>query len=400
MVNNYLFIAINKEKQKIKGQVEATNVDELRMIISYHDYYLVKYKLIKNTKQRFIENKIRTKDIKEFCKNMALMLKTGQSLVTVLELLEVTTTNKTLKEMITFSKTEMLNGKSFSSCIKKYKKYFSNMFISMIEIGEKSSSLMEVFLYLSRYYENHNKIKSKVVNALFYPMILLFLAIIIVFVMSLFVLPMYEGIFRENNIELPLVTKLLFIISNFLSSNLILVLLGLILFILTSILLLTSRKGKMIINSFLSHVPFISKIYKILNIYIISSSLEIMINNKLTIVDAVAILVNSLNNNFLVKKFKWVYDELRRGQTLSKSLDSFKYFPKMFIEMIKNGENANHLALELQNSSEYYYQKVNDLLTKLTVFIEPLMIIFISIFVGGIMASVFIPMLSLLSSIG
>jgi type IV pilus assembly protein PilC len=68
----------------------------------------------------------------------------------------------------------------------------------MIEIGEKSSSLMEVFLYLSRYYENHNKIKSKVVNALFYPMILLFLAIIIVFVMSLFVLPMYEGIFREN----------------------------------------------------------------------------------------------------------------------------------------------------------------------------------------------------------
>ena len=399
-MNSYQFIAINKEKQKIKGQVEASSAQELRMIISYHDFYLVKYKLLKKTKQKFIQNKIHQKDIKEFCKNMAMMMKTGQSLIMVLELLEATTRNRTLKEMISYTKNEMKNGKSFSSCIKKYKKYFTNMFISMIEIGEKSSSLMDVFLYLSNYYDHQTKIKTKIINAMFYPMILLFLSVVIVFVMSLFVIPMYEGIFIENNITLPLLTKFLFFISNFLKNNLIIVVLFIILVLLLGILLFTSNKGKVLINRILCHIPFISRIYKTINIYIISSSLEIMLANKLSIVDSVNILVNSLNDGYLIRKFKWVYDELRRGQTLSKSLESFNYFPKMFIEMIKNGENANHLELELKSSSEYYYQKVNDVLTKLTVFIEPLLIILISIFVGGIMASVFVPMLSLLSSIG
>lgn len=400
MVNSYQFIALSKDKQKIKGKVDATSVEELRTIISFHDYYLIKYKKIKNNKQKFIEKTIKEKDVRELCKNMALMLKTGQSLINVLDLLGSTTTNRTMKEMINYTKEEMRNGQSFSSCIKKYKKYFSSMFISMVEIGEQSGSLVDVFEYLSKYYENQNKIKSKIINALFYPCILLGLSLVIVFVMCLYVLPMYESIFSENDITLPFFTKLLFMFSGFINDNLIFVILGLLLIVLFIVLFVLSKKGKLLINSLLSKLPFISKIYKTINIYMISCSLEIMLVNNLSIVDATNILVNSINDNFLVKKFKWVCDELRRGQPLSKSLESFKYFPKMFIEMVRNGENANQLESQIKSSSQYYFQKVNDVLTKMTVFIEPALIILVSIFVGCIMASVFMPMLSLLSSIG
>ena len=399
-MNNYQFVALSKDKQKIKGNVEASNVDELRKIISFHDYYLIKYKKVKNNKQKFIEKNIRQKDIKDLCKNIALMLKSGQSLFNVLDLLGSTTTNRTLKEIINYTKEEMRNGQSFSSCIKKYRKYFSSMFISMVEIGEKSGSLVDVFEYLSKYYENQNKIKSKVINALFYPCILIFLSIVIVFVMCLFVLPMYESIFIENDLSLPFFTKLLFTVSGFVNDNLLFVILGLVLFILCFCLFVFSKKGKLIINSILSRLPFIGNVYKTINIYMISCSFEIMLVNKLSIVDSTNILVNSLNDSYLIKKFKWVCDELRRGQPLSKSLESFKYFPKMFIEMIRNGENANQLDMEIRSSSAYYFQKVNDTLTKLTVFIEPVLIILIAVFVGGIMASVFIPMLSLLSTVG
>lgn len=399
MVNNYQFVALSKDNKKIVGKVEASNVDELRNIITFHNYYLIKYKKIKNVDQKFIKSTITDKDVREFCKNMALMLKTGQSLFTVLDLLESTTTNRTLKEFINYTKIEMTSGQSFSSCLKKYKKYFSNMFLSMVEMGEKSSSLKEVFEYLSKYYTNQSQIKTKIINAMFYPLILLFLSVVIVFVMSLFVLPMYESIFVENNLDLPLMTKILFAISGFLKDNLVLVLLASILLILLFILMFITTKGKRMIRLILSKLPFISRIYKLLNIYIISSSLEIMLINKLSIIDSINILVYTLNDNFFVKKFKWVSDELRRGQTLSKALSSFNYFPKMFIEMVKNGENANQLDVEIKSASSYYFQKVNDTLTKLTVFIEPVMIILISIFVGCIMASVFIPMLSLLSSI-
>lgn len=400
MVNNYAFVALSKDKKKIKGKVEASNVDELRMIINFHDYYLIKYKKLKRTQRKLIEKNIKEKDVKDLCKNMAMMLRTGQSLVTVLDLIGSTTSNKTLKEIITYTITEMTNGQSFSSCIKKYKKYFSNMFISMVEIGEKSSSLPEVFEYLSKYYENQSKIKSKIINAMFYPCILLFLSVVIVFIMCVFVLPMYKGIFTENNIDLPFVTKILFMLSTFIKDNLIFVILGMILLILLIVLFITSNFGKKIISLLLSKIPVVKNIYKTINIYMVASSLEIMLVNNLTVIETVNILVNSLSDRYLIRKFKWVCDEVRRGQSLSKSLESFNYFPKMFIEMIKNGESTNQLALETKAASLYYFQKVNDILTKVTVFIEPLLIIFISIFVGGIMASVFMPMLSLLSSIG
>lgn len=400
MVNNYMFVALSKDKKKIKGKVEASSVDELRMIINFHDYYLIKYKKLKKVDRKFIEKSIKPKDVKDLCKNMAMMLKTGQSLISVLQIIESTTNNKTLKDMLNFTVIEMTNGQSFTSCIKKYKKYFSNMFISMIEIGEKSSNLIDVFEYLSKYYDNQSKIRSKIINAMFYPLILLFLSVVIVFVMCLFVLPMYEGIFVENNIELPIVTKILFGFSGFVNDYLMFVIVGLVLLILVSILFFTSQLGKKFISSVLSKLPFIRNVYKTINIYMVASSLEIMLVNKLSIIDSMNILVNSLNDRYLIRKFKWVSDEVRRGQNLSTSLESFNYFPKMFIEMIRNGENSNQLELEAKAASLYYFQKVNDILTKVTVFIEPLLIIFISIFVGGIMASVFLPMLSLLSSIG
>ena len=399
-MNSYYFIALSKDKQKIKGKVEASSIDELRSIIRFHDYYLIKYRKIKRNKDKFLERTIKEKDIHNLCKNMALMLRSGQSLNNVLDLLGSTANNRTLKEMINYTKIEMTNGQSFTSCLKKYNKYFSKMFISMVEIGEKSSTLIQVFEYLSRYYDNINKIKTKIINALFYPALLIILTFAIILIMCLYVLPMYQTIFTENNIDLPFITKSLFIFSDFISNNLILVILSIILILLVGILFFISKKGKDFINLFLSKMPIIKQIYKTINIYIISCSLEIMLVNKISIIDATNILVNSLHDRYLIRKFKWVCDELRRGQSLSKSLESFNYFPKMFIEMIKNGENVNNLDVEIKSVSNYYFQKVIDILTKLTVFIEPCLIIIIALFVGGIMASVFVPMLTLLSTIG
>ena len=232
MVNSYYFIALSKDKKKIKGKVEASSIDELRSIIRFHDYYLIKYRKIKRNKDKFLERTIKEKDIHNLCKNMALMLRSGQSLNNVLDLLGSTTNNRTLKEMINYTKIEMTNGQSFTSCLKKYNKYFSKMFISMVEIGEKSSTLIQVFEYLSSYYDNINKIKTKIINALFYPALLIILTFAIILIMCLYVLPMYQTIFTENNIDLPFITKSLFIFSDFISNNLILVILSMILILL------------------------------------------------------------------------------------------------------------------------------------------------------------------------
>lgn len=398
-MNKYKFIALDKEKKKIKGMVEAASIDELRKIISFHDYYLIKYKKVKQDKKHFISHTVREKDVKELCNNMAMMLSSNQPLISVISILEATTSNLGIKEFLNYTKEELNKGQSFTSCVRKYNKYFSNLFISMVDVGEKSGSLKEVFAYLSKYYENTEKIKSKIVNAMIYPSILLLMAVVIMFVMCLFVLPMYSDIFTDNNIDLPLYTMILFSFSNFLKEYFIFVILTLILCFLSSILFVMSKKGKSFISLVLSKLPFINKIYKLFYIYIISSSLEIMLSNNISLIDSLKILITCLNNSSLVKNFKWILDEIRRGVTFYSACETSGYFPKMFVEMVKNGEITNNLTNEVKSSSKFYFVKLNNTLSRLSIFIEPVLIILISLFVGLIMVSVFMPMLGLLSNI-
>ena len=398
-MNKYKFIALDKEKKKIKGMVEAASIDELRKIIGFHDYYLIKYKKVKQDKKHFISHTVREKDVKELCNNMAMMLSSNQPLISVISILEATTSNLGIKEFLNYTKEELNKGQSFTSCVRKYNKYFSNLFVSMVDVGEKSGSLKEVFSYLSKYYENTEKIKSKIVNAMIYPSILLLMAVVIMFVMCLFVLPMYSDIFIDNNIDLPLYTMILFSFSNFLKEYFIFVILTLILVFLSSILFVMSKKGKSFISLVLSKLPFISKIYKLFYIYIISSSLEIMLSNNISLIDSLKILITCLNNSSLVKKFKWILDEIRRGVTFYSACETSGYFPKMFVEMVKNGEITNNLTNEVKSSSKFYFVKLNNTLSRLSIFIEPVLIILISLFVGLIMVCVFMPMLGLLSNI-
>lgn len=397
-MNNYQFIAISKDKQKIKGNVEANDVEELRKIISYHDYYLVKYKIKTSKEIKFIEKNVKSKDIKNLCKNTSLMLKSGQSLIRVITLLEATTRNKGIKEFLSYTKEQMPNGMSFTECVKKYEKYFSKMFISMVEIGEKTATLQEVFANLARYYDNNEKIKSKILNALFYPLILLGMSIIVFFVMCVVVLPMYSEIFMNNTLELPLYTRILFSTSLFIKDNLLFVLLGVALVFLIIILILISKKGRKIMINILSSIIGIKEIFKLINLYTISICLDIMLSNKFSLIDSLEVLLLSLNDNYLVNKFKWISDEIKRGQSLSNAISSVNYFPKMFCEMVKNGEYSNSLGEEMHNSSDYYFEKIKETLSKLATLVEPIMIISISFFIGMIMFSVFVPMLNLLSA--
>lgn len=397
-MNNYQFVAINKEKQKIKGHIEASSVDELRKIISYHDYYLIKYKENKIKEKKLLEKNVRSKDILDLCKNFSLMLKTGQSLIRVVSLLEATSRNKGIKEFLSYTKEQMPNGMSFTECVKKYDMYFSKMFISMVQIGENTATLEEVFTNLARYYENNEKIKTKIINALFYPTILLLMSIVVFFVMCVVVLPMYSEIFESNTLELPIYTKILFTLSGFIKENLLFVLLGLFLFILIFLLFIISKKGKKVLINVFSKIFGINKIFKLINLYTISICLEIMLKNNFTLVDSIEVLIDSLNDKFLLSKFRWVSDEVKRGESFSNAISSINYFPKMFCEMIKNGEYSNSLSDEMHNSSSYYFEKIKSTLSKVSVLVEPIMIVLISLFIGLIMFSIFMPMLNLLSA--
>lgn len=396
-VNSYYFTAISKEKKKIKGYIDANNEEELKKIISFHEYYLLSFKKKNKKKRNLLDKIIRTKDIKDLCDSFSRMLKTNQTLYNVLKILEASVSNKGIKEILKESLTDIYNGKCLSYTLKKYKKYFSNFFISMVEVGEETNNLSDVFTYLGKYYEEVLRIKSKIINSLLYPSILFILSIVVFFVMCVFVLPTYREIFIQNNIELPLYTRILFDSSYFIKENLFFVVGILILSILMFSLIIVSTKTRQFILSILKKLIVINKVFKLLNVYLFSRNMQILLESKLTINQSLSIIVETINDKELNHKLMWVSDEVKRGQKLSNSLKSINYFSSFYLEMVRNGENNANLSIEFKSLSDYYFNKLNDTLLKLSTFIEPTIIIIMSLFIGLMMLSIFIPMLNLLT---
>lgn len=399
-MNKYQFKAKTSNNQIIRGIIEAQDINDLKKIINYHQYYLIKYRLIKDNQTAFIPVSIRRRDLVNFCQNMEMLLSSGINLNVAINIIKNSVSNIKLQNILSQAEKEVIQGKNLSESLSKYPKVFSSMMISMIRIGEMSNTLPCIFRCLTNYYKEMNSIKNKVINSLFYPSILVLVALIVVSVLTVFVIPMYGEIFVSSGVKIPHFTMLLLGFSRFIKNNLFYVILSSILLISVLILLVRSKMFKRITDYLLFNLIGLRNLSKKFYTYQFCISLSIMISSGMKVLDSIEKITKNIGNNHLQKKFLLITDEIKRGQNLSDALNSANYFPKMLIEMIKMGEISSNLQQGLDSCANYYFESIKNLLGKISVLVEPLLIVMISILVGGIMLAVFMPTLEMISSIG
>ena len=396
----FKFKAKNLNNKVIHGVFFAKNEDDLREIISNLDYYLISSKKIPESAQLFgFLEKIKIDELSLFCRQLSIMLDAGVELSKGIEILKSNTKNNKLKTILDVVHYDLMQGMMLSQSLSKYPKTFPTFFRNMIHIGELSGKTSLVLNRLAEYYEKDTKTKRKVKSALAYPIFLLILCVGILSVLSLYVMPIFKDVFESLNAELPPITIIVLNISDFIKNNVFYILTSLILATIIFILLLRNKKIKKrcdyfnISYSIQKHVILASITSRFTN------GFSTLLSSSISIVDALTIMSKLLGNSYVEEKLAITISEIKRGQSIAKSLETINIFPNILIEMISVGEQSGQIEEVINRDCNNYDDQVDYAIKKLTAFIEPIMIILIGIIVIIVLLSIFLPMLDISNSI-
>jgi len=279
--------------------------------------------------------KIRLKDIDAFTWQLASLVKASVPILRALALISQQTDNKALQTIVNDLKNQVKDGKTLSESMQHYPKLFNNLFISMVKSGEQGGVLDEVLYKIAEHREKEQAMRRKIQAALAYPMVMLVVGIGTVFVMLTFFMPKFVGIFERMHRELPLPTKILINLSNFMSANWIwfIVVLGFVFIIFGRVQ--PGGKKKFFFDMIKLHTPFVKQFIRDAEIAKFCRTLSMLLKNGLTVYDSLALSTRTLDNAVLRKQLEVTSkDIVNQGATLSASLKKVKIFPNFAISMI------------------------------------------------------------------
>lgn len=332
--------------------------------------------------------------------NLSVMIRAGVPLADALSTLAEQTKNKSIKTILFDIQKKIKEGKNFSESLEPYQENFGEMFINMIKAGETSGQLDSVIKELHQQTTKDHQLMTKVRNALTYPVIILLAMFGIGTFMMVFVLPNITNLFSELNVQLPLPTRILIAVSNFVQANGAWILIALVLFMFIFIRTIKTKGGKYLFDAILLKIPVVSGIIKKINLARASRSLSSLIKTDITIIETLQITSRVLGNSFYKKALLESAEQVKKG---NKMADVFRNYPNIFppniIQMVSVGEETGSLDEVLENLATFYEEEVYSTMDNLPVIIEPVLMILIGVAVAGIALAIMMPMQTLTENI-
>ncbi len=340
--------------------------------------------------------RITQKEIIVFSRQMAIMFKSNVPLVETLQTLSRQTRNEKFKEIILRISEDIKGGSNLSKSFANYPNLFSNFYISMIQAGEASGTLNEVFNYLADYLEKDYKLKEQVKAALIYPAFVVFVFIAVVSLIIVYVIPQLSQILAEVDQELPLITKIVVAISNFMRTwgwFIILFIVGLVIGISKS---LKTPKGKRFFDEKVLKIPGLNNLIKKIYLNQFALNLSTLISGGLLLTQSLEITANIVNNYVYKDIIRDAQEQVKRGENMSNVLLKYpREISPLFIQMLTVGEKTGTMGSSLKNIVTFYQEDVDNSLNSAIKLLEPILIILLAVVVGGIVASVLIPIFTI-----
>ena len=332
----------------------------------------------------------------DFYTEMSVLLKAGVSLKEALELI-----GKALKKQVHQNKINdiidyIIAGESLSKALKKDKEFSDYEYFS-IKIGEETGTLIQVTKQLSEFYIRKNEQYRNIISALTYPGIILSTAFLVVVFMLQYVVPMFQDIFEQQKVELPVITKIIIHISSFLKTNgWILVLLMLFLIILRVFLVrkIWFRKQR---DYFILKLPFIGDFVKTVYLSRFTQAISLLTASKVPIINSIQLVKKMINFYPLKDAIELVEKNILKGMPLSESLNLHKLFDDKMIALVKVAEETNQNEFIFERLNTQYNTMVQQKSKLLSTIIEPIIILIIGVLVGVILIAMYLPMFRLSS---
>jgi|CXWL01.1.fsa_nt_gi type IV pilus assembly protein PilC len=400
----FSYKARNGSGSLISGDLEALSEDDLLRKLQALNYMPVRVSREEEGQKNISWNalfppKVKTKDIVMMNMKLAYMADAGIPLLNSMRLLAVQVENPLLKEILLDVSQKVFEGSSLSDALSNHPAVFSQMYVSMVKVGEISGTLHIVLNRMAAYMEKEEELKQKVQGALFYPMILLSAGCIVIVLIVTFVIPQFVSIFSKANVTLPLPTLILYYFGEFLKRFWFLILPAIF-----SAVYLTGRffkttNGKNYFDRMILKVPYVGRLVKQVFITRFCRALGILLESDVPVLKCLDVVKEVVGNSVYQRIIMQISESVQRGEKISHQLSGSEYFPNDVVSMISTGEETGKLAPMLYKVAGFYESVVDDSVKKLTLLIEPFFIVFMGLLAGLIMTSMLLPLFDMVKTI-
>ena len=343
----------------------------------------------------FQSKKIKLKDISLFCKQMSVMLESGIPLNNAVDILEQQATSKNLKSSLKIVSKSLKEGSQLSKAMLDQEGMFPDLLIRMVQAGEKTGKLDEVLEKMSEHYNKELKTSRQIRGAMIYPAVLAFLAVGAVLALLYIVIPSFSGIFEQSGMAMPLPTRIVLAASNFVRSSwyILFGVIGILVFLFLRYR--STEAGRYQLDRLKLNLPVIKGPMQKIVTARFASTLAILTSAGIPLVEAIESAAATTNNAVVIEKMKIANEGLQKGERLTGMITATGLFPPMMLSMVKIGEESGSLESMLVKTSDYYEEELETAIKQLLSLLEPAMIIVMGVIIGGIVASVMLPMFEL-----
>jgi type IV pilus assembly protein PilC len=377
--------------REIRSTVEAASEQAAIAALLNRNLLVVSIQEKIGKKGRVGGNKVSLADLVLFTRQLATMVDAGLAMVQSLQALAEQTTNKAMRDVIKDVCTRVEGGDSFSAALMKHPKVFNRLYYCMVEAGEKGGLLAEILARLATYLENTARLRKKVKSAMMYPTAVTVIAIGITIFLLVKVVPVFGEIFSGFGAKLPGPTQWLINTSNFVKGNLLIILGGGAALVYAWFAYIKTKKGREFWDRNRIRLPVFGQIAHKIVLARVTRTLASLIRSGVPILEVLNIVANTSGNVIMERSIRTAAMDIERGDGISNALSKHPIFPPMIIRMISAGEQTGKIDSMLERVADFLDEEIETTLSGLTSLIEPLLIVFLGVVVGGIVICMFLP---------
>jgi len=394
--------ATTRQGEKKKGLMEAETAEIVENRLRNDGMQVGRVKRQAKQIQISFGSGVNPKDLQIFTRQLATMIDAGLPLVQCLDILSAQTPNKIFAGILGQVKSSVESGSTFSEALKRHPKVFDELYVNLVAAGEIGGILDTILNRLAIYIEKAVKLKAQIKSAMFYPIAILVIAIGVICVMLIKVIPTFQDMYKQMGpkAKLPSMTQAVMDMSNSFARNWY-IYFGLTAGIIIGLVMLRrTDRGKEIFDRMLLRMPVMGPTLRKIVVARFTRTLGTLLSSGVPILDALDICARTAGNRVVQTGILRAKDKISEGHDMAGPLAESKVFPAMVVQMIGVGEQTGAMDQMLQKIADFYEEEVDAAVSAMTSLIEPIMMAFLGVVVGGLIIAMYLPIFKLAGAIG
>lgn len=407
MAQNHIYKAKSETGQVISGAILAEDKLAVAAFVQKKGYFVTAIEAtndndILSVAKHYLDarRKVSVKELALFCRKFSTMIDAGLPIISCLNILIKQTANTRLNAALQDIQKRVREGQTLSFAMGIHPQVFPTMMLSMIEAGEVGGVLDEVLHRLATHLEKEYKMTGKVKAAMTYPAIIIVISTLSVLAILLLVMPTFVQLFASMKVELPLPTRILLAISDFLRTNGLLLLFALLGLLAGGRVLMKKRTVQLTIDTYIVRLPIIGIIFEKVAVARFSRTLSTLIKSGVALLAALDVVKKTVGNLMMIDALTFAQSNVKEGVSLAATLEKSEIFDIMVIQMVAIGEESGSMDQMLAKIADFYESEVDDLVASLSSLLEPVIIVVLGIVVAFIAMSILLPLFGIFTGAG